>query len=168
LGRLFHRDAATKAAVKSIALEALGGRGQFVAYASYFFLFTAKFIGITTATDALCGHGGNRAIEFAIPAVRQMLRFDYPLVPDSCLGRLADLKQLMPPNVYTSTRPFAGDLGLIPRAVDRIKYIRLKTDLNNGANLQINDDKEELNVELSAHGFSPELSNLLEAAETEY
>jgi len=168
LGRLYQRDPFTKAAVRGIAVETLGGRGMFIDRAGHLFLFAAKFMGVGDATAALCSEGSNGAIAHALSAVRQLLRFDHPSVPDECLDGLRTLKQRVPAREYTWRPQFAEDLEVVPKAVERIKYVRLKSDLQGGANLQINEDKEELTKGLSFHGFSPGLSNLLEAAETEY
>jgi hypothetical protein len=134
-----------------------------------------------------------RTARLTLPALAHILRFDHMFIETSDLEALGDLlaapisalrpKGMMLPGpagrptrkyslsestLLDKLRPVDALANYVCTQVTRIQYLRLRKELREEANFEVNQDRERLVGNLSSLGFGEKLTGFLKFAEVEF
>jgi hypothetical protein len=128
-----------------------------------------------------------------LPALVQILRFDHTFIENTDLEELGELLakptgavrpkgtmvtmatgrkirrySLSESIVVDKLKPIDAHASYICEQANRIQYLRLRKELREGANFEVNQDRERLLGDLNSPGFSGKLTEFLKFAEVEF
>jgi hypothetical protein len=188
LGKLYlSLDSTSRKSLISMATDAVKRESPYSRYSAYLFTFLAKYLDLEMALQCVLDSFSLDEIGVnTLRAVSNFLKHDSGLVSEARLNRLSvdfsqkwETMKLLAVEQTSRARYTAASsqsiheslqstITRILKQVQEIKYQRLKEQLFNDPNLEINQDRQVLTVGLANFGFRKELVESLDHAESEY
>ena len=191
-------DASHRAAFTQIVSSAFSYSSNWRKFSGYLFTFLARVHDFSAAVDAMLGNLLPYETGYAaLGCLSNYVKYDNARLTDKELDQLSKKAALtkmtigqpsfpapgmasspstatllaLPSNAKPDTVTLKNCVDMlirIHRQVSEVKYERLRNNLLQNVNLEINQDKDALKHELERFGFDKELVESLEFAESEY